>query len=239
MKLLHDKVFIRITKESRDGIFSKEITKDDGSRVRLFTNVEAGDIDDRRSTLFVQTGIVEAVADNVKGIEVGDIAILDYKLCNMDDHIVFKDENGIVYWLEARTIYHTEDLIAYANQNSPRDQVAYLRGDYDTLSMLLGVVRENKIYAREPFVFLEKESNVIVKVSASGILYSETMSTYDRKVLAIAPESQTKFGITAGDQIRVHDFDIFVVKIDGKEFECVCADDCLLKNEDFSLNVAD
>src|SRR6202000_1679378 len=134
MKLTKDKVFIRITKNSRDSIFSKEITRDDGSKVRLWTNVEAGEIDDRRATLFVQTGIVEAVAENISDILVGDIAIIDYKLCNLDDHIVYKDGDDVVYWLNAKTTYHHEDLIAYASRKGNRDQIAYLKGDYDNLS---------------------------------------------------------------------------------------------------------
>lgn len=227
MKLIKDKVFIRITKESRDSIFSKEITRDDGTKCRLWTNVEAMENDDRRATLFVQTGIVEAVADNVEGVSVGDIAIIDYKLCNMDDHIVYKDGDDVVYWLEAETTYHTEDLIVDANRRSARTQVAYFKGDYDSVSMLLGVLREGKIYAREPYVFLEHESNVIAKVSGAGILYSETQSHFQRRVLASSKESQENYGIFPGNTIFVHDFDIFLIQFEGKKFDCVCDADSM------------
>jgi|SRR5882762_3714636 len=228
MKLLKDKVFIRITNDTRDSIFTKDIIRDDGSKVRLFTNVGAQDLDDRKATLFVQEGIVEAIADNVQGIEVGDTAIIDYKLCNMDERIVYKDDDGSVYWLEAVTVYHTEDLIAYANQNSPRDQLAYCKGDYDTLSMLLGVVRDGKVYSREPYVFLEQRPNVIARVSDAGILYNETESNYTRKVLTSSKESQDKFGIFPGNEIHVHDYDIFSIQAGGLKIDCICSDDVLL-----------
>jgi len=227
MKLLKDKVFIRITKNSRDGIFSKEITRDDGSTVRLWTNVEAMENDDRRATLFVQTGIVEAVADNIVDINVGDTAIIDYKLSNMDDHIVYKDGDDIIYWLDAKTTYHQEDLIAYASRRSPRDQVAYLKGDYDTLSMLLGVIRDNRIFPREPYVFLEHESNVVAKVGKAGILYTETLSHYQRKVLASPRESQEKYGINPGNSLLVHDYDVFMVKLENRQLECICDADAM------------
>jgi hypothetical protein len=222
MRLTKNKVFIRITKESRDSIFSKEITRDDGSKVKLWTNVEAMDNDDRRATLFVQTGIVEAVADNLTDIKVGDTAIIDYKLCNMDDHVVYKDGEDIVYWLEAKTTYHEDDLIAYASRKGNRDQIAYLKGDYDTLSMLLGVVSHGRVYAREPYVFLEHQSNVISKVSPAGILYSETQSNYHRKVLASSPESHKNYGISPGNDVLVHDMDIFMVKLEDQQFDCIC-----------------
>lgn len=227
MRLLKDKVFIRITKESRDGVFSKEITRHDGTKVKLYTNVEAGEVDDRRATLFTHTGIVEAVSDNVKGVKVGDTAILDYKVCNLDDRIVSKNKNGTVYWLEAKTTYHDEDLIAYANRRSPRDQMAYAKGDYDNISMLLGVFRDDKILAREPYVFLDHESNTIAKVSAAGIIYSETQSHYQRTVLASSPESQKYYGLHPGDTILVHDYDVFLVKIGGMSFDVVCDADAL------------
>lgn len=225
MKLIKDKVFIRITKDQKDSIFSKEIVRDDGIKVKLWTNVEAGDNDDRRATLFVQTGIVEAVAPNMAEIKVGDTAILDYRLCNMDDHIVYKDGEDIVYWLEARTTYHEDTLIAHASQKNPRDQIAYTKGDYENLSMLLGVFRGDKIYAREPFVFLEHESNNVSKVSPSGILYSETKNTYQRKVIASSPESQKNYGIHPGSAILVHDFDVFGVSFGGRQFDCICDGD--------------
>lgn len=227
MKLLKDKVFVRITNDSREGIFSKEITRNDGTKVRLFTNVGAMDMDDRRATLFIQTGIIEAVANNVEDVKVGDIAIIDYKLCNLDDRVVYKDDDGVVYWIEAKTTYHDEDLIAYANRRSPKDQIAYLKGDYDTVSMLLGVLRDDKIYTREPFIFLEHESNVISKVSPGGILYSQTQTNYQRKVLSSSKESQSKYGIFPGNILHVHDYDVFVVQIGDKAFDCIHDVDCL------------
>lgn len=229
MKLIKDKVFVRITKGSRDSIFSKEITRDDGTKVRLWTNVEAMANDDRRATLFVQTGIVEAVASNIADIMIGDIAIIDYKLSNLDDHIVYKDGADVVYWLEAKTTYHEDDLIAYASRKSPRDQIAYLKGDYDEQSMLLGVIRDEKIYPRDPYVFLEHESNVISKISSAGILFSETQSHYQRKVLASPPESQEKYGIFPGKTILVHDYDVFMVNFEGRQLECICDADAMVE----------
>jgi hypothetical protein len=238
MKLIKDKVFIRITKDSRDSIFSKEITRNDGSKVRLWTNVEAMDNDDRRFTLSVQTGIVEAIADNVYGVKVGDVAIVDYKLCNMDDRIVYKDGGDVVYWLEAKTVYHDEDLIAYANRKSPKDQIAYLKGDYDEVSMLLGLVRDDKVYAREPYVFLEHRSNTISKVSSTGILYSQTERNYLRKVLSSSEESQKNYNIFPGNTIQVCDVDVFTVMIGERSFDCVCdADVLLFENSNNSLSL--
>lgn len=227
MRLIKDKVFIRITKDSRDSIFSKEITRNDGSKVRLWTNVEAMDNDDRRFTLSVQTGIVEAVAENITDVKVGDAAIVDYKLCNMDDRIVYKDGGDVVYWLEAKTVYHDEDLIAYANRKSPKDQIAYLKGDYDEVSMLLGLVRDDKVYAREPYVFLEHLSNTVSKVSSTGILYSQTERNYLRKVLSSSEESKKNYNIFPGNIIQVCDVDVFTVMIGGRSFDCVCDADSL------------
>lgn len=226
MKLLGDKILVRITKENRESIFSKEIKREDGTTFKLFINVPALDaIDERRSSLFVQTAMVEAVALGVEGVQVGDTAIVDYRLCNMDENLFQEDENGEVYWLNATSTYHRETAVAYANQRSPRDQIIHMKGELDEMSMLLGVIRGDKMIARMPFVFLENEPTVIKMHTLSGIEYNQKQTILKRKVLAIDDVSAVKYKTRVGDEIYVYDRDVFMIELDGKKIDCVNDED--------------
>lgn len=232
MKLLGDKILVRITKENRESIFSKEITRDDGTKVKLFINTPAqDDMDERKSRLFVQTGIVEAISDEVKGVKVGDIALLDYQLCNSVANFFSKDDNGEVFWLNATTTYHESDFVAYQTRRSKRDQIVHSRGDINELSMLLGIIRGDKLIAREPYCFFIHLPITRIITSETGIEYQEKDTILRRKVLAISEESSKKFNINIDDNVLVDDRDIFMVEYDGKKIDCIQAEDILATEE--------
>lgn len=224
MKLLGDKILVRITKENRESIFSKEIVRNDGTKTKLFINVAATDeADERHARLFVQTGIVEAVSDQVKGVQVGDIALLDYQLCNSRSNKFYQDENGDVFWLNATTTYHDQELVAYQTRRSKRDQIVHSRGDVDELSMLLGVMRGDELIARQPYVFLENLPVTKILTTNSGIVFQETDTILTRKIIAVSKETTAMYNIKAGDTVLVDDHDIFAVEIkkDALKIDCV------------------
>lgn len=245
MKVLGNRVFVRITKENRENIFSKEITRNDGSKVKLFLTVDAKEDEDRKSALFVQTGIIEGVGDgayndedgsfiDVGDIRIGDTAILDYQVCNLDRQLVSSDDNGDVYWISATTTYHTYDNIVYANRRNPkmpqRDQIAFKKGDYNELSMLLGIVRNDKLIARSPYVFLEHQTNIIGITTKQGIYYEEKHRVLNRRILAVSNESTSKFGMKEGETVLIDDADIFTVKFGNRTVDCIHDNDVLAKS---------
>lgn len=230
MKLLGDKIIVRITKEGRESIFSKEITRKDGKKIKLFINVPAlDDMDERKSRLFIQTGIVEQVSDKVKGIQVGDIALLDYQLCNSERNFVSKDDDGELYWLTATTTYHKDTLIANQTRRTKRDQIVHTKGDVNDLSMLLGIIRNENIIARRPYVFLENIPPTLVKTTGMGLVYQETQKVFSRNILAVDPETTKIFFINEGDSVMVNDADIFLIEFDGKRIDCIQDEDVLTK----------
>ena len=233
MKLIGDKVLIRITKQNRNSIFEKEIKCDDGRTVKLFVNVPAADAADaRRSALFVQTGVIEEVSRNVENVEKGDIAIIDYTLCNADEKLFYNDENGDVYWCNATTTYHKDDHVIYANRKNPRDIKVWSRGDYDEVSPLIGVIRNDKLIARDPFIFLEHLPTIEEKETATGLILpfakynrydtgNKDKNSLDRKVLACSKKATQNYGIEQGDIIRVNDSDVFNIKYGNSQIDCV------------------
>lgn len=236
MKLLGDKIIVRITKENRESIFSKEITRNDGTKTKLFINVAAqSEVDERYNSLFVQTGVVEMVGEKVSGVIPGDIALLDYQLCNSERNLFNKDENGEQYWLNATTTFHKKTEIAYQNRRSRRDQIVHKVGDIDEMSMLLGVVREDKVIARRPYVFLENLPVKLIKETKMGIQYTETQKILTRRVLGVDSETTKRFSIKEGDNILVDDSDIFLVKYGSNKVDCVNEEDCIGVKHDVAV----
>jgi co-chaperonin GroES (HSP10) len=158
-----DNVLIKITKDERDKLFKKKIKRDDGSECELFLTVEPDKQDDRRSTIYVQTGIVMAVGSNVKDVLVGDTAIMNYTTDNNETIIVGYDNGNKLVVIDGNTTYHDSDDVVDANRRSPRNTILNKKDDYDTISPLLGVVRNDEIIARMPYVFLSHEKKYYSK----------------------------------------------------------------------------
>jgi hypothetical protein len=232
MQLIGNKIFIRVTKESREGIYSKEIVRDNGEKVRLFINVPAkDDLDERKATLFVQTAIVEQVSPSIHHVKVGDTVIIDYTVCNDTAKFVSMEGEDEIYCIPATTTYHEERLVAYQNRKSRRDQIVYEKGDYDEISPLLGIIRGSEFISNDPYVFLEHESNVIHMVSAAGLLYTETKRVVKRNVLSVGDRSKSEYGLEVGVPITVADCDIFDVTIGGLTIQAVHDRDILLAHK--------
>lgn len=216
-----DFVLVKITKESRESLFTKKIKRDDGSEVSLFITVDEDKIQDRKSEIFVSAGEIVTVGENVKDVFPNDVALLHYLLDNNDDIIIGYDGPDKLIIVDAITTRHEEDNVVYSNRKSNRDQIVWNKGDYDNLSSLIGVVRNNELIPREPFVFLEHKETVVGKVTRSGILYYDKEVVLEREVLAISSESVNEYQVNKGMKVLVNDFDTFSVKIGDQKVSCV------------------
>lgn len=233
MKLLGDKIIVNFTNESIESIYmGKEIIREDGSKVRLFIATPAGDDQDRKSALTVNTAFVTHVSEEITDIHVGDLAIVNYDLFNCKNNIIEdRGGDGISFWLNSRTKYHDSTHVAYANKNSKRDQIVFERGDIDEMSFLLGIVRDGKLIARSPIVFIDHTNIEVQRVTGSGLIYTEKLKTFSRRVLAIGEETSQQKGIHEGDMILVADYDIFEIKLEymGKSIDAIYQQDIIAK----------
>ena len=118
-----DNLIIKITKESRDAVFTKKIKRDDGSVVELFMyNPTMGSDNESHSKRFVASGIVVGVGKNVKNVKLDDIAILDYKVDNNDDAIVGYDGQDKLVVASSITKYSEKEEWVYANRRTEDDR---------------------------------------------------------------------------------------------------------------------
>lgn len=233
MKLLGDKIIVEFSNESVESIYmGKEITREDGSKVRLFIATPTDDDSERKAALTINVAFVKQVSEDVKDVQVGDLAIVNYDLFNCKNNLIEnRGGEGISFWLNANTSYHDTTHVAYANKKSKRDQIVYERGDIDESSFLLGIIRNEKLIARSPIVFIDHTSNEVQKITGSGLIYTEKLKTFDRRVLAIDEEAGKRMKIQEGDRILVADYDIFEIKMShyGKSIDAVYERDIIGK----------
>jgi len=215
-----DYVLVKINKKDRDGLFSKTITRNDGSTVELFLNVPAEGSDERSSKFFVETGEILLAGENVTVAQKGDLCVFDYTVDNSEHNIIGYEGDDKLVVINAVTTRHQSDEIVYANKRTPKDTIVAFKGDYDVVSQLLGVVRNQKLYSVDPYVFLDHRKNIVQMKTKSGITYEEKQMAVQREVLSVAPYSKKAFKISEGRSVLIMDHDIFDVVIDGKTISC-------------------
>lgn len=246
VKVFDDKVIVRITSKSMQDLFSKEIVRVDGSRVRLWLNVEAGDMDERKATLYVNSGEVINKGPEATNVKVGDIVILSYEVYNDEYRFVEMDGEDKIVWVNANTTYHEEDYWAYGNRTkttgrdrfgvakmfkNDRDQLVWKKGEVDQVSQILGWIRGNEMFANDPYIFLQHEDHEKKLVTLSGISYSEKPEVITRTVLCSSKKSAVKYGITTGDRVLIKEADTFDVKLADKKITCVNDVDLLCREK--------
>lgn len=215
-----DKILIKITKRQLENITSKMITRDDGKKIRLFTEPEFEKGFDRRYQQNVSTGVILAVGENVKGIYASDLAIIDYLVSNNDDVLIGFLNGDQLCAIDARTVYHTTD-----SKPDSKGRRAFVKGDFEVISPLLGVVRRDKIIAFSPYVFLVPRSEKIVSVLPNGRIKETDEQMSEREVLAGSETSKYK----DGDIIITPTLNIFNRHIEGQEISVVFEKDILCK----------
>lgn len=226
MKLIADKILVRISAELRESIYAKEVITAKGEKIKLWKSAKETDyLDERASFLNVQTGEVEDVSEKIDWIKKGDIALINYDVCNSPQRFYKADGDDNIYFLEVNTTYHKDTNIAWKNRRNKRDEIVWSAGDYDQLSGLLGIIRGDEIIANAPYIFFKHESNIRTMVSPSGMMYDAAEKIIEREVLAISKESSEKYGVKVGDLITVDDYDLFSVKL-SDELAIDCINDC-------------
>lgn len=219
---IDNKIVVRITNQSIEEIFSHEIVRNDGTTVKICINAPANEEEDRISTLYASTGIVEIGNDT---IQKGDIAILTYDLFNDQTKILQDDENGRLLLVDPKTTYHEEDNIAFGNRNIPRQQIVWMKGEVNEMSQLLGIIRDGKFIVNDPFVLLYYKDEDEEKEEGMFDIGSEII---ERKVFSISEKSRVKYKIDIGDEITIREPDIFEVVIRETKFQCCNDSDILM-----------
>jgi len=213
-----DRLLIKITAADWGNLFSVWIRRNDGSQVQLFTDMEEDAAYEKRFQQNVSVGTIVAAGTNVEGILKGDVAIIDYLVTGADDSLIGVTNGNRLIAIPAKTTYYTEDALPYVDGKK-----AWVVGDYDIVSPLLGVVRMGKLIARRPYVFLKYEKAEQLKVSASGAMYEETEPICTREVISAHPDT----GLKDGDKVALREANLFFRLIDGRTISVIFEEDIL------------
>lgn len=222
-------VMVKIKKVDTESLYSKWIIRNDGTKVQLFTQPEQNSVTMRKSDVFVSIGEVLQVGSTIEDVKEGDMALLDYTVDNFIDNVLYYDEEGNKYiTIDGNTTFHENSLIVSADRNHPRETIVYKCGEINAESPLLGILRDDKLIARRPYVFIEHKTNTEEKVSKSGIMFSEKKDITERKILSVSKDSTTKFGMLNGQTIIVKENDIFDVRTPNGIIQCIMDEDIMI-----------
>lgn len=177
-----NRVLIKITKKQIEDIISKEIIREDGTKTRLFFEpIHSSEGYERRFQQSVSIGEIIGVGSDVDGIDVGDTAILDYLVSNLTDDCVGYVNGDQLISIIAYTTYH-QTSAPMINGRS-----AWVKGDYDHISRILGLVREDELVPFDPYVFMEYKPDYMKLLSARGEAMRENTLVVERTVMG-SPE---------------------------------------------------
>jgi hypothetical protein len=216
-----NRVLIRITKQQIQDLISKEVVLEDGTKKRLFfepIHFEEGF--ERRFQQNISVGEIIGVGNEVEGIQVGDMAILDYLVSNLiDDTVGFVNGDQLISII-AYTTYHKE--------SSPmiRGRQAWMEGDYDHISRILGLVRGDELIPFDPYVFMEYKPDYLKILSARGEAMRETTPVVNREVIAAPEDCIWK----CGDRVKLKKDDWFDREIAAHRIAVAFKGDILCKS---------
>lgn len=223
-----NRMLIKITRKQIDDLISKEITLDDGTKKRLFfepiLHAQGYDAAYRQN---VSVGEVIGVGNDLDqfDVKVGDVAILDYLASTDDEELVgFFNGDKIISILAETTYYKESATIIHG-------KAGWLKGDFDNISRILGVVRGDKLMPFDPYVFLEYKSDLLKIVSPHGELHS-LEKVYERTVLSAREGGDYK----CGDVIRIKGDDLFERDVNGSKVSICFKSDILFKINDSILS---
>jgi hypothetical protein len=215
-----NRILIRITNKQMEDLISKEITKPDGTKARLFFEPILFDKGfERRFSQNVSVGECIGVGENVDDVQVGDVLILDYLSANLeDDTIGFFNKDQLISII-AYTTYHDTNSIMINGRR------AWVKGDYDHVSRILGIVREDELIPFDPYVFLEYKSDYIKILSMRGEAMRSSEWVVTREIIASPEDCIYK----CGDIVKLKKDDWFDREINGRRIAVAFRQDILCK----------
>lgn len=223
IKVMPHKVLLRFRNdEYEDALVVSKVKTNDGKIIKIYQNDWRKD-KDYRSSVFRKKAEVLQVGRGVNGIQEGDIAIVDYKLDNDESAEIGYDNIGKLVICNATTTFVEEDVWVEPNMLNQKKRLLAKAGDLQNITMVLGVIRNGKILAKEPYVFLEKKPNKEIKKTFYGIIYEEKYEKQEYKVISTSVETQNKFNIYPDNIVTVYEKDLFEVIVNDTTY-LVCND---------------
>lgn len=216
-----NRVLIKITAKQMEDLISKEITKPDGTKTRLFFEPILFDKSFERSfQQNVSIGECIGVGSNVEDVKVGDIVILDYLVSGLLDDTVGWLSGDQIISIIAHTTYHKKSSTLINGRR------AWAAGDYDHISRILGLVRGDTLIPFDPYVFMEYKSDYIKILSVRGEAMRSSEAVVTREVIASPEDCLWK----CGDKIFLKKDDWFDREVNGRKIAVLFKNDILCKS---------
>lgn len=219
MKLMSGHVLLRLMAADKQKLFQEDMQSGDNI-ITLFKDIEQEEGLAGAFEQTVQSGEVVAVAPDVKHIQPGDIAILDYIVDTLKENIVYQDLNGKLVCVDTRTEFHDDDKMVYANGKTKNDMFVWQKGDVDQASLIYGVFRDDQLIPNPPYVICEHKDFQLTSENKGGLTYTPyEEGCRIRRVLV--PNAQSDPEVLPGTYVVVEDYCLYEREMDGKKFDVI------------------
>lgn len=228
-------VIIYISELDRRKLFEKPIVTIHGEQLWLTTGIKADENMENSYSQSVTVGTVVAVGSNVKGIQRNDYALLDYQVDLSNDFFLHSDGLGKYVSILANTSYEKEDLVIDSNRRTPHPTIVHKAGEFKSISMLIAVVRDDKVIANRPYVISEHEKPSSKFEQRGGLIFTteEKRTAVKRKIIAVSErDREDDAPLKPGDNVYIEDDAIFDREINGKVYDIFFETDVLAIEND-------
>lgn len=145
----------------------------------------------------VQVAEVIATGNEVKNIGVGDTVIIDYLVDTTENYTIEENWGGKTCILETRTLYYKETKQVPANRKTNVNTYVYKKGEMESYSMVIAIIKGNTVIPNAPYIFLEHQKpEELCEVQGITFIQKERAAA-ERKVLFTALNSNIKPGLFA------------------------------------------
>lgn len=187
-------ILIKVSESERDKLYNKRLKTADGRILSILQDVEHAADTDEFFSQDVNAAEVIAVGEGVDFIKVGDTVIIDYLVDTTPDFTAWEEWTGKFCVLDTRTIYYDHDKMVPASRHTKVDAFVYRKGEMDSYSFVIAVIRGNTVIPNAGYIFTEHKDSSKDAFS-NGIEYAEhEKHIIKRKLLFGHPDCKLPIG---------------------------------------------
>lgn len=187
-------ILVRVSESERDKLYNKRLKTADGRILSILQDIQQDADTDAHFSQDVNAAEVVGIGEGVDGISIGDTVIIDYLVDTTDEYTAWEEWEGKYCLLDTRTVFYENDKIVPATRNTRVDTYVYKKGEMDSFSPVIAVIRGNTVTPRYPYIFTEHRDAAKDEVS-NGIKYTEfEKHIIRRKLLFAHSQSQLPIG---------------------------------------------
>lgn len=177
-------ILVSISEDDRDTLFNKKLKTPTGELLTtICVDIQNEFGSDPAFSQDVNIARVEDVGSEVKGIDIGDLVIIDYLVDTTPEFVIEEGWAGKTCVLDTRTEYYDESKKVPANRRTKVSAYVYKKGEMKSYSLVIAIIKGHTVIPNFPYIFMEHKKDEDM-IEVSGIQVKEAAKhVIERKIL--------------------------------------------------------